>query len=238
MKRVLLGLLLAVVVAGMGGAAQATNVTIVNQVVVAPFVYSGVTYVPLRDVTDVIGAALLFDSLRGRATFVYNGRDVALVIGSSRCLFGSEVVLLPAAPAIVGGIIYVPEPFFAQRFGVHFARERGHLILRGPRGERDWQVRSAPPRGFYVRRGRATSAFGGPFARRAPAYRKPVRSSGRHYGAAPPGQAKKWQGQRAVGGTKRMGGKPQGAFGKARGKGGPGQMKGQGGGRGKGRSQH
>jgi hypothetical protein len=118
----------------------------VAQVQVAgPFMYSGVTYLPLRDVSDVIGAALLWDHLRNRATLVYDGRNIVLVIGSPTVHLGSQTVVLPAAPIIVGGQVFVPEPFFAQHLRVKVEHEREMVKVRGAKGSREWRVSSSSP---------------------------------------------------------------------------------------------
>ena len=127
----------------------------------APFVYSGVTYIPLRDVTDLIGAALLWDSLRNRATLIYNGRNIVLAVGSPTVYFGPQVVVLPAAPVIVGGQVFVPQAFVERHLRIKVNRGRGHLKMWGPGGrEREFRVASAPPGRVSGGPGRAKGWFG------------------------------------------------------------------------------
>jgi hypothetical protein len=152
-------LIVAALIAITACGAAADKVTIINNYYGgAPFVYSGVTYVPLRDVADVIGAALLLDTLHNRATIIYNGRHFALVIGSPRVFYGTEVILLPAAPVIIGGQIFVPQRFFDRDLHVRVQRDRDRFRVWGPKGEREWRVASRPPKGFFWgRRSKPTS---------------------------------------------------------------------------------
>jgi len=125
-----------------------------------PFVYYGITYIPLRDVTDFIGAALLWDSLRNRAVITYSGRQIALVIGSPTVYYGAQVIVLPAPPVIVGGHVYVPSHLFEHHMKIPVSRHDGVLKIKGAKGWRDFRVASAPPGHVYTGRERERSEFG------------------------------------------------------------------------------
>lgn len=111
----------------------------------APFAYLGTTYVPLRSVTSLIGAALLWNSLDGRALITYNGREIGLLVGSPNMVYGGETVVLPAAPVMVGGVVYVPARFCEQYLAVPVERTRTVIKLKGPAGWREYRVVSRPP---------------------------------------------------------------------------------------------
>jgi hypothetical protein len=111
----------------------------------APFIYSGVTYIPLRNMTSLLGAALLWDSLDGRATITYNGRDIGLVVGSRSLYYGGETVLLSAAPIVVRDVVYVPATFCEEYLEVPMRHSRGRVEFEGPHGWREYRVASAPP---------------------------------------------------------------------------------------------
>jgi len=111
----------------------------------APFVYSGVTYVPLRDAASIAGAALLWDSLEGRAVLTYNGREIGLVIGSRALYYGGQTVVLSAAPVIVRDIVYVPADFCDHYLGVPYRHSRGVIELKGREEWHTYPVASAPP---------------------------------------------------------------------------------------------
>jgi hypothetical protein len=116
-----------------------------------PFVYLGTTYVPLRTATSLVGAALLWNSLDGRALVTFDGRELGLVIGSPNVLIGGETVVLSEPPIIVDEVVYVPADFCEHYLRVP-VRHRGRIIeLEGHEGWRQYQVASRPP-GRVVRR--------------------------------------------------------------------------------------
>jgi hypothetical protein len=110
-----------------------------------PFVYLGTTYVPLRSVTSLIGAALLWDSLDGRALITYNGREIGLLIGSPKMVYGGETLVLSAAPVIVRDVVYVPVDFCERYLAVPVEHTRTVIKFKGPAGWREYRVVSRPP---------------------------------------------------------------------------------------------
>jgi hypothetical protein len=174
----------------------------------APFIYGGATYIPLRNATQIIGAALLWDSLRNRAAFTYNGHEIGLVIGSRTVYYGPQVIVLPAAPIVVHDVVYVPEALFTRHLHVPIEHSGHVLKVKGKRGWKEMRIVSAPPARFISRGARPA---------------KPI----------PPGQARKLG--RAGGPSARSASGPAAAHGRGQAKkakqGGPGL---KGGGRGRG----
>lgn len=115
----------------------------------APFVYYNTTYLPLRDVSSFVGAALLWDDLYNRCMVTYNGHEFGLIIGSPWVYYGGQVLVLSAPPVLVGGVIYIPLDFCERHFGCHFERHDRDLRIRGPRGWHDFRLVSRPPRPVY-----------------------------------------------------------------------------------------
>jgi hypothetical protein len=93
----------------------------------------------------LIGAALLWNSLQGRAVITYNGREIGLAVGSPTVIYGGETVILTAAPVIVGGVVYVPARFCEHYLGVPLRHSGRRLMLQGPGGWHEYRVASAPP---------------------------------------------------------------------------------------------
>ncbi len=109
-----------------------------------PFEYGGAAYLPLRSVADVIGAALLFDLLSDRCVVTYGGVQTVLYIGSPRCYYGNQVVMLSAAPIVCGSVVYVPERLVEEHWRVPVQHSQGGFRLQGERGWHDFPVARAP----------------------------------------------------------------------------------------------
>jgi len=126
----------------------ADKITVINYYGSGPFVMGGYSYVPLRTVTDFIGAALLWDSLKGRATIVFGGKEVGLVIGSPYVIIGGAQATLPVAPVIFQGQIFVPSAVFVQHCGVPVFYEPRLRIIKIGHGPAAWgtlKVGRVPP---------------------------------------------------------------------------------------------
>jgi hypothetical protein len=114
-----------------------------------PFLYGGVAFLPLRNVADLIGAALLFDLFNDRCVATYGGVQTVLFIGSPRCYYGDRVIVLPAAPIVCNNVVYVPAPLFENYWRVPVRREHGVFGLRGDRGWHDFNFAPAPRAPVY-----------------------------------------------------------------------------------------
>jgi hypothetical protein len=116
----------------------ADKITVINYYGAGPFVMGGYSYVPLRTVTDFIGAALLWDSLKGRATIVFGGKEVGLVIGSPYVIIGGAQAALPVAPVIFQGQIFVPSVVFIEHCRVPIFYEPRLRIIKIGHGPAAW----------------------------------------------------------------------------------------------------
>jgi hypothetical protein len=194
MKRlgVLAGILCGMVILGllMTGPAAADKTVIINNYGMTPFIYGGCSYIPLRSATDFLGAALLWDSLKGRAVITYNGKEMGLTVGSPVAYYAGAPVNLPAPPVIIDGRVFIPTMVVRDHLGVVVewdAKERKVRIYSGGA----WGVmvvpKHTPPHILRIMRGYGPPPWaGGPGRRAAP----PPGLSGKP-GGMPPGQAKK-----------------------------------------------
>jgi hypothetical protein len=134
-------LLLLVVFAVLLALPRPASADVVNTTVVgaSPFVYGGYAYVPLKSVTDFLGAALLWDSLKGRAVITYGGKELGLVIGSPSAYYLGRPVELPAAPVIVGGRVLVPASALNTYLGVPIVWDRHDFKVK-IKGRKGWGV--------------------------------------------------------------------------------------------------
>jgi hypothetical protein len=185
----------------------ADKITVINNYGAGPFVMGGYSYVPLRTVTDFIGAALLWDSLKGRATLTLSGKQIGLVIGSPYAIIGGTQVVLPAAPVIVQGQVFVPSAVFVQHCGVPIFYEPRLRVIRIGHGPAAWGTLKVGrvPSGLRFMRG------------------KPVWAKRETHGRMVIGPGKgpgKWQGKASVKGQEKGRGKGRGeGHGKGHGKG-------------------
>ena len=184
----------------------------------APFIYGGATYVPLRNATEIIGAALLWDSLRNRAAFTYNGHEIGLVIGSPRVYYGPQVIVLPAPPIVVRDVVYVPEALFTRHLRVPM-EHRGHILrIKGRSGWNEMGIGAPPPARFISRGGRGGAEFTSPGQRGGKHGRGTFeQGGGRGHGEKGGGWKQQGQGGRGAKGGDHRG---EGSGGKGGGKGG------------------
>jgi len=205
----------------------------------APFIYSGVTYIPLRNATSLIGAALLWDSLHDRAMVTYNGREIGLVVGSPTVIYGGETVVLGAAPVVVNSVVYVPAEFCDRYLELPVEHSRGVVRIKSHEGWREFKVASRPPGRVISRERRERRGETREIVRPRPAKEKGWKANGKARSYEGSGKEHKYravgQGREKAKGGGHGGSKAQGEGGKqkARGEGGKGHGGGQGHGGGK-----
>jgi hypothetical protein len=149
MKRVTLGLAVVVLLAGLmllpARPATADKTVVVNNYYGdTPFLYGGYSYIPIRNVQEALGAALLWDSLKNRAVITYNGHELGLVVGSPVCYLDGAPRRFPVAPVIVNNYVFVPSAAIRDCLHVpmeYDSRQR-KLKVRGPG---HWSVFSVNP---------------------------------------------------------------------------------------------
>jgi hypothetical protein len=94
------------------------------------FLHGGRVYVPLRDIGDLIGAALLWDQLKGCAVITYGGKDLALDIGSPVAVHAGRRVRIAASPMAVEGRTFVPAAVLRDQLGLPVERDGRHSKLK------------------------------------------------------------------------------------------------------------
>jgi len=185
---VLLGFL--VLFAAVAAPAARDQTVIINNYGAVPFVYGGYSYIPLKSATDFLGAALLWDRVKNQALITYNGKDLALTIGSPVAYYGGAPVYLPAAPVMIDNRVFIPTMVVKEHFGVPVVWDaRGYEVrIFGRHGWGTLVVARETPVHVVriMRRVGPPPWAGGPGRRLAPPpglAKKP--------GGLPPGQAKK-----------------------------------------------
>ncbi|NIM05727.1 MAG: hypothetical protein GTO55_05785 [Armatimonadetes bacterium] len=167
----------------------ADKTVIINNYGATPFIYGGYSYIPLRSASDFLGAALLWDSIKKQAVITYDGKDLALNVGSPTAYYAGAPVYLPVAPVIIDGRAFIPTTAI-RHFGVPVewhAKERKVRI----RGREGWGAivipPHTPPHVLRIMKQQGTPPWaGGPGQRAAPPPGLATKAGG-----LPPGQAKK-----------------------------------------------
>ncbi|MDR0468667.1 MAG: hypothetical protein LBH09_01685 [Peptococcaceae bacterium] len=84
---------------------------------VAPQLMDGFTMIPLRFVTEGLGAIVDYDSTQNTVTLILGSRTIVLWPGSTLAKVDNVVVTLAKAPIIVDGRTMVPVRFVSECFG-------------------------------------------------------------------------------------------------------------------------
>lgn len=84
----------------------------------SPVIIDGVTYVPIRQMSDAIGASYWYNSDSNTIGLNYDGTSVAFIAGSSTARVNGEQVTIPAS-RLINNTTYVPLRFFSQTFGLN-----------------------------------------------------------------------------------------------------------------------
>jgi len=136
-----------VLIGGLTATGATADKAVIHTYGVTPFVYGGYSYVPLKTTADFLGAALLWDSLRNRATITYHGRELGLVVGSTTAYYGGRQVALPVPPIVVGEQMLVPATAFNSYLGVpvRWDDEDHEVQIQGPSGWGYYRVLPYPP---------------------------------------------------------------------------------------------
>lgn len=100
---------------------NAVNV-IVNKKIMNPenksFVLDGITYVPIRDICEAIGADVIWDSKSNYAKIYTDTTNLEFQIGDIYCILNSVRVEMPQS-IIVNDRVMVPLKFLSESFGFH-----------------------------------------------------------------------------------------------------------------------
>ena len=82
----------------------------------APEVIDGTTFVPLRFVSEALGAEVLWDGAANSATVSYNQKSLVFTIGSDICYVDGASAILPKPVYLKNGRTMLPLRFIAEAF--------------------------------------------------------------------------------------------------------------------------
>jgi len=146
-RMVLMAVLLTMVVSFAGMPAGADDVTMIDTSGTTPFLYEGLSYLPLRSVASFLGAQLQWNAAKGQAVVTYQGKELALTPGNVSALFAGQPVVLAAAPVLASGTTYIPADALRRTYGVPVVwdQARSQVRIKGPTGWGAVTVSRRPP---------------------------------------------------------------------------------------------
>jgi len=83
---------------------------------VKPFISNGRTLIPIRAVTEAIGAQVDWDSASRTVTITRAAKEIVMVIDEEYALVDDEQVKLDVAPCIVNNTTFLPLRFVSEQF--------------------------------------------------------------------------------------------------------------------------
>ncbi|MEA3423019.1 MAG: copper amine oxidase N-terminal domain-containing protein [Bacillota bacterium] len=84
-----------------------------------PYIKGGRTVVPVRALTEGLGASVSYDNETRKVTIVKDGKEIVLLIGSNEALVNGEIVSLDSKAEITNSRTYVPIRFISEIFGLN-----------------------------------------------------------------------------------------------------------------------
>lgn len=95
------------------------------------YIKGGRTIIPVREITQELGASVLYDPATQSVTVSKDGTDIIFTINSTKVLVDGVEQVLDAAAVITNGRTYVPLRFIAETFGlsVDFDEETGTIDI-------------------------------------------------------------------------------------------------------------
>jgi hypothetical protein len=80
----------------------------------APFIKNGSTLVPVRFVSEGLGADVKWNGDTQEVTIISNSNTLILKIGSSEAKLNGESITMPVSPEIINGSTFVPLRFISE----------------------------------------------------------------------------------------------------------------------------
>lgn len=142
-KRSVLIFVLVTMVMGLTG----MSASAIDLSALAPFLYQGSSYVPLKSTASFLGAPLRWDADTGQAIMTYNGQDLALTPNSRNARYAGRSVRLSSQTIVVNGVTYVPVDTFKKYYNVpvEWNGNRSEIRMKGQNGWQTMKASSRPP---------------------------------------------------------------------------------------------
>ena len=88
-----------------------------NSLDAPPFIAGGRTMVPMRFISEILRAQIIFEPVTKGITIVYKNKTISIQIGSTRAYINREPVNIDVPPIIKNNRTFVPLRFIAEAFG-------------------------------------------------------------------------------------------------------------------------
>ena len=96
---------------------------------VKPFIKESRTLVPVRFITEAMGAEVGWDAPSSSVTVALGNKELKLVVGNKSMQVGKETVPLEVAPEIVEGRTFLPLRSIAEALGKKVFYDRGLIVI-------------------------------------------------------------------------------------------------------------
>jgi hypothetical protein len=142
---ILISALMTVVLSSPWMSVKANSAIDINTIM--PFLYQGLSYLPLGGVADLLGAPLQWDAANNNATMNYQGEELVLTPNSLDAMFAGQPVTLQSAPVVINGVTYVPASALKKYYDipVSYDRSKSEVTIKGPDGWKKMKANTRPP---------------------------------------------------------------------------------------------
>lgn len=95
----------------------------------SPFIQKGRFFVPIRFVSEILGAQVDWDQAQQQITIRYEGQILQLVLGETKIKVNGKTVEIDAAPLLKNNTTFVPVRFVSEQLGMYVEASGGAVII-------------------------------------------------------------------------------------------------------------
>ncbi len=114
---------------------EAATLTSINQ--------NNTNLVPLRTISEELGAKVAFDSTSQKVTVIYKDSTIEAIIGSKSATVNGNKQELQVAPQVIEGTSYVPIRFIGEALGGLVDYQKGTLKITLDDQTKEWELEAA-----------------------------------------------------------------------------------------------
>lgn len=95
----------------------------------SPFIQKGRFFVPIRFVSEILGAQVDWDQAQQQITIRYEGQTLQMVLGETEIKVNGKTVEIDAAPLLKNNTTFVPVRFVSEQLGMYVEATGGGIII-------------------------------------------------------------------------------------------------------------